>query len=301
MKKIITGALVIGMASILGVTAAYCAEGVPGTVTTAKELKKWIDSKEVKVIDVRGILDFSVGHIPGAVRISNKEFEDPDNPVEGMLAPAKQIEALMSANGIDTDDRVVIYAADQKPQMATRLWWVFNVYGHKKVLVLDGQYQAWSAAGYPVEIGTGAKTAPSVYKTHPLNNNCIATKKDCLSPSANTVLLDVRTAKEYTGEQISAKAGRGGHIPGAVNVYYLDAVDDKGFFKDVQSLKTLYTAAGVTPDKDVIVYCMRAHRASHTYFVLTSLLGFPHVRIYDGSWIEWSNSPELPITTGQSK
>ncbi|MBU0991837.1 MAG: sulfurtransferase [Proteobacteria bacterium] len=286
--------------SIFSLALTLSAEPMPGTIITAEELKKYIDSKKTKIIDVRNIYEYISGHIPGAVHINNKEFEDPDNPVGGMIAPAKQIEALMSANGIITDDLVVIYAADQKPQMATRLLWVLKVYRHQKVQILNGHYKAWIIMDYPVERGTGTRPAPSIYKTGIIDSSCIATKKDCLFPSENTVLLDVRTQNEYTGEKVSKSAARGGHIPGAVNIYYLNAVDDRGYFKDVPTLISMYAAAGVTPDKNVIVYCMRAHRASHTYFVLTSLLGFSNVRVYDGSWIEWSNLPELPVSIGQS-
>ena len=116
---------------------------------------------------------------------------------------------------------------------------------------------------------------------------------------ADVVLLDVRSLEEYTGEKVSSGAGRGGRIPGAVHVFFRDALDAKGSFKPVSELKALYESVGATPDKEIIIYCMRAHRASHTMFVLKELLGYPHLKLYDGSWIEWSNVPELPIETGK--
>jgi len=301
LKKFIKEVLVIAIAVTMWWSTAYCIEGVAGNITTAEELMRSIDSKGVRAIDVRGIWDYRIGHIPGAVRRNNKEFEDPENPIEGMIAAAERIEALMSANGIANDDLVVIYADNKKPQMATRLWWVLKIYGHQKVQVLDGHYQAWADSGYHLERWNSVRPAPSVYKISTTDRSRIAVSRDCLYPSANTVLLDVRPRNEYTGKRTSTKAGRGGHIPGAVNVFYLDAVDERGFFKDVKILRTMYTAAGVTPERDVIVYCMRAHRASHTYFVLVNLLGFSSVRIYDGSWIEWSNLPGHPVTTGESR
>jgi thiosulfate/3-mercaptopyruvate sulfurtransferase len=301
LRNFIAGVMVMGIAAFVEMTPASSAERVHGTVTTAKELKNWIDGKTVRVIDLRSKEDYKAGHIPGAVVMKNKEFEDPNNPVDGELAPAKQFEDLMISKGIGSDDHVVVYGSGSSPQMATRLWWAFKVYGHKDVQVLDGHYQSWVAAGYPIETGTGIKASPSTYKTVTFDKSRIATLKDCINPSKQTVLLDVRPLAEYTGEKVADKAGRGGHIPGALNVYYMNTVDDKGFFKDVQVLKAMYAGVGVTPDKDVIVYCMRGHRASHTYFVLTNLLGFRNVRLYDGSWIEWSNSADLPVATGTAR
>jgi thiosulfate/3-mercaptopyruvate sulfurtransferase len=297
----IAGVLVMGIAAIVAMMPASSAERVRGNMTTAKELKQWIDGKTVKVIDLRGKEDYEAGHIPGAGVMKNKEFEDPNNPVDGELAPAKQFEDLMSSKGIGSDDHVVVYGSADRPQMATRLWWAFRVYGHKDVQVLDGHYQSWVAGGYPLETGTGIKASASTYKTAPSDKSRIATWKDCVNPSKQTVLLDVRPLAEYTGEKVADKAGRGGHIPGAVNMHYLNAVDDKGFFKDVPVLKAMYAGVGVTPDKNVIVYCMRGHRASHTYFALANLLGFPNVRLYDGSWIEWSNLADLPVAIGMAR
>jgi thiosulfate/3-mercaptopyruvate sulfurtransferase len=267
-------------------------------LATDVELQQWIAGNMVKIIDLRSSREYSTGHIPGAVIINNKEFEDPNNPVNGELAPAKQIEDLMSRKGISAEDHIIAYSARDKPQMATRLWWALKVYGHKDIQVLDGHFEAWVSAGGAVETGAEKLPLPAKYKAGPPDTSRIAVLKDCIHPSKNTVLLDVRPPEEYTGERRAENAGRGGHISGAVNQYFLNAVDDRGFFKDAKTLKDMYASVGVTPGKEVIVYCMRGHRASHTYFALVSLLKFPHVRLYDGSWIEWSKIKDLPVTTG---
>jgi thiosulfate/3-mercaptopyruvate sulfurtransferase len=266
-------------------------------LVAAAELQQSITQTPIKAVDLRSPKEYEAGHIPGAALIYNRELEDPNNPVDGELAPAKQIEDLMSRKGISADDHIVAYAAKDKPQMATRLWWALKVYGHKNIQVLDGHFEAWISAGGDVETGAEKPPAPAKYKAGDPHASRIAVLNDCLHPSKNTVLLDVRPPEEYTGAKKAEGSGRGGHIPGAVNQYYLNAVDENGFFKDAKTLRDMYASVGVTPDKEIIVYCMRGHRAAHTYFTLVSLLNFPNVRLYDGSWIEWSNIKDLPIAT----
>jgi len=296
-----TAGVMMCIAAILLAASADDGPKNSSSLITAKELKTLIGRHTLRLIDLRGNEEYKAGHIPGALPIKNQDFEDPNHPVNGMLAPAAQFQNLMSAKGVGSQDLIVAYADSRKPQMATRLWWALKVYGHKKAQVLDGHYQAWEDAGYPVETGARAEPVPMSYKTAAIESRLVASKRDCLNPLMNTVLLDVRPDQEYTGEKVAANAGRGGHIPGAINVHYLDALDEKGFFKDIQILKAIYARAGITPDKEVIVYCMRGHRASHTCFVLAGLLGYPNIRLYDGSWIEWSNSPEIPVTTGRTR
>lgn len=291
-----------GIATILVIAMMFLTscKDVTSSVVTAEELRALVYQQKVKIFDLRSTTDFEAGHIPGAININNKEFEDPNNAIDGEIATPAQFAALMSAYGISAGDRVIMYAAAAKPQMAPRLWWTLEVYGHHRKQVLDGHYEAWVAAGYEVETGPAAEPAASEYEISHLNLDILATRDDCLNPSADTVLLDVRPVDQYTGEDGSDVNARWGHIPGAVNVYYLDAVDENGFFKDVESLTALYAAAGVTSDKEIITYCQRGHRGSYTWFVLTNILGFRNVRLYDGSMIEWSNLPaeDYPMTTG---
>jgi thiosulfate/3-mercaptopyruvate sulfurtransferase len=290
--------LFLGILAMHALAAGYANDKGLATVL---ELQQWIAGTMVRVVDLRSPSEYEAGHIPGAVLINNKEFEDPNNPVDGELAPAKQIEDLMCMKGISAEDHIVAYAAKNRPQMATRLWWALKVYGHQNVQVLDGHFEAWVSAGRNIETGAEKLPAPAKYKTRPPDTRRIAVLKDCLHPSKNTVLLDVRPPEEYTGAKKAENAGSGGHIPGAVNLYYLNAIDDNGLFRDAKALEEMYASVGVTPDKEIIVYCMRGHRASYTYFTLVSLLNFPNVRLYDGSWIEWSNAKDLPVKTGPTR
>ena len=264
------------------------------------ELKRLLDEKAaIKIVDIRSAGDYEAGHIPGAIQIARTDFEDPNGRVEALMSTPEQMNRLLSAKGIANGDALVVYSGQKSPQMATRFWWVMDVYGHKNVRVLNGNYEGWAAEGLPVEQGRPEPLPQTEYKAGPVDVAQIVEAQEVKDRGADVVLLDVRSLEEYTGEKVSSGAGRGGRIPGAVHVFFRDALDAKGSFKPVSELKALYESVGATPDKEIIIYCMRAHRASHTMFVLKELLGYPHLKLYDGSWIEWSNVPELPIETGK--
>ena len=268
----------------------------PESLIYAAELKKLIDEKAVKVVDIRSVEDYETGHIPGAIQITRTAFENPDGEIEALVSTPQQMDRLLSDKGITNDDALVVYSGARSPQMATRFWWAMKVvYGHANVRVLDGNFENWSAGGHPVETGPMSPLPKSAYKTSPADEKQIVDRKAVAERAPEVVLLDVRDDEEYSGSKVSNGAGRGGRIPGAVHVFFRDALDEKGFFKPAAELKALYEAQGVTPDKQIIVYCMRAHRASHTLFVLKELLGYSNLRVYDGSWIDWSNVPDLPI------
>ena len=266
---------------------------------TADDLETLMDNSNVKVFDLRSAEDFEAGHIPGAINIGNKEFEDPDNPVDGEIATVEQFEKLMSSYGITADDIIVVYSNAENPQMAPRLIWTLAVYAHTNTYILDGHYQHWVSAGKPIETGVNKDFTASEYKVKGINSSINVNKDAVINKSAATIVLDCRPAEEYIGDKVATGNARGGHIPDAVNMFYMSVVNEEGFFKDAAELAALYNDIGVTGDKEIIVYCQRGHRASHTWFTLTYLLGFDNVKVYDGSMMEWSNLPELPIATGE--
>ena len=265
---------------------------------TPDSLETLMAEQNVKIFDLRSAEDYEAGHIPGAMNINNKEFENPDSPVDGEIATVEQFEALMSSYGVTPDDVIVTYASASKPQMAPRLIWTLQVYGHTNTYLLDGHYEQWEQAGKEIETGSGPVVTPTEYTVISPDDHSINVDKDAVINKADgTVLLDARPTDEYLGETVSEGNARGGHIPGAVNVPYMSTVDENGLFYDADYLTELYSSVGATSDKEIIVYCQRGHRASHTWFVLEHILGYDNVKVYDGSMMEWSNLMDQPIST----
>ncbi len=249
------------------------------------------------------VLLYDVGHIPGAVKIDwHTDLNDPH--VRDYIT-GEQFADLMNRKGISRDDTVVIYG-DKSNWWAAYALWVFTLFGHPDVRLLNGGRDLWLAEGrdttleVPDRAGTGY---PVVQRD---DGPIRAFREDvlgALQDSGNTAtLIDVRSPQEYTGERTHMPdypeegALRGGHIPGAVSVPWAKAADDAGRFRSRAELEQIY--AFVETDANTIAYCRSGERSSHTWFVLTHLLGIPGVRNYDGSWTEWGNAVRVPIVEG---
>jgi len=251
-------------------------------------------------VDYDPKLAYEQGHIPGALLIDwRKDMNKPD--VRDII-DARQFEELMSRLGISNDTHVVLYG-DYNNWFATFAFWVFEIYGHQKVQLLNGGRKKWIDSG-----GELTKEIPSVkpatYKVPKENYENRVFLQDLLKmkvANPNLVLVDVRSPAEFTGEITAPPeypnehAQRGGHIPGAINIPWGQAIREDGTFKSAEELKQLYTSKGVSPDKEVITYCRIGERASVTWFVLKHLLGYRNVKVYDGSWTEWGNLVSFPI------
>lgn len=242
---------------------------------------------------------YDKGHIPGAQAINwHTELND---PLVRDYLNAEQFAALLESKGISNDTIVVLYG-DKNNWWATYTFWVFKLFGHPDVRILDGGRQKWEAEGRPYtsevpSFPKGSYTAPARDDVSiRAFRDQVLTHQDQGLP-----LVDVRSAAEFSGEKLHMPeypqegSLRGGHIPGAKNIPWASAVREDGTFKSVEELKALYEAQGFTPDKDIITYCRIGERSSHTWFVLTQLLGYPQVRNYDGSWTEWGNLVNSPI------
>lgn len=249
------------------------------------------------------LLLYETGHIPGAVKID--WVGDLNDPIMRDYLDAERFAEVMASKGISNDTTVVLYG-DKHNWWATYTMWVLKLFGHRDVRILNGGRAKWVAEGRAL-----TREVPSYprgqYSAPPRDDHTIrAFRDEVLSHlrQSETALVDVRSPQEFSGERTHMpeypQEGtlRGGHIPTAVNVPWAKAVNEDSTFKTADELRTLYGDLGVTPDKDVISYCRIGERSSHTWFVLTYLLGFPRVRNYDGSWTEWGNGVGLPIAKG---
>lgn len=249
-----------------------------------------LNDADLRVVDMRAADRYQEGHIPGALNLALAQVTI-NQPVQGMAAPPDKFSEVMGSLGISNDSRVVIY--DDSALSAARLFWLLDYYGHKKVSLLNGGYPKWAAENREIT-RLAPKITPATF-TAQSDPSKVATKQDVLDRlnKPGVALVDARTPKEYTGEDV--RAARGGRIPGAVNINWTDTlVPQTAVFKSAAELRAMLTRAGVTPDKEAISYCQTGVRAAVDYFVLR-LLGYPKVRNYDGSWVEWGNDQTTPV------
>ena len=249
---------------------------------------------------------YDEGHVPGAIAWAwNTQLCD--TTVRDILQKP-QYERLMRDSGVTKDTTVVIYG-DSNNWFAAWALWQMKVYGHKDVRLMDGGRKKWIAEGRDMETTANKATpAPQAYEASApdLSLRAFLPQVQEAMKAGNTVMIDVRSPQEFTGE-ILAPPGlpetcqRGGHIPGAHSVPWGKACNDDGTFKSIEELKALYGAEGADGSRPVIAYCRIGERSSHTWFVLKYLLGYGNVRNYDGSWTEWGNLVGAPVERGAAQ
>lgn len=248
------------------------------------------------------VLLYETGHIPGAVKVDwHTELND---PVTRDYVDGEGFAKLMSAKGIGRDDTIVVYG-DKSNWWAAYAMWVFTLFGHADVRLLDGGRAKWQAEGREMTTEKPQVT-PSDYPVVERDDAPIRAYKEDVLAHFGKPMVDVRSPQEYTGERTHMPdypeegALRGGHIPGAQSVPWARAANEDGTFKSRAELEAIYTGEkGLQPGDDVIAYCRIGERSSHTWFVLAHLLGFEKVRNYDGSWTEWGNAVRVPIIRGE--
>jgi thiosulfate/3-mercaptopyruvate sulfurtransferase len=244
---------------------------------------------------------FKDAHIPGAVFWNI--FTDLLAPDLSMNLDPTAISLLLSRSGITPDTTVIAYGS--YPDTGALIFWFLKTIGHDRVYVLNGGHQKWLAEGRPV-VSEFASFPPTQYQATSLDPNLrvLPAEVQTSLDRSDRMLLDVRTPQEYRGEIFMMKppegSERAGHIPGAVNIEHVLALNEDGTFKSVEALQALYGSQGVTADKEVFPYCAIGGRSACTWFVLKYLLGYSHVRNYDGSWNQWSRQTDLPIATGDN-
>jgi len=281
--------------TFLSTTVAYSSEFLVST----DWLEKNLNNPKLHIIEVStdtGV--YERGHIQGAVNI--KWHTDLVDPVKRDIASKENLQKTLQALGINNDSTIVIYG-DNNNWFAAWGAWVFDVYGLKNVKLLDGGRKKWEAEKRPLTpLATITKTGNITLSN--ANNTLRARLSDVVEVAnrkSNTILVDIRSPDEFTGKifapvGVQETAIRAGHIPGAVNVPWGQAVAEDGTFKSKEELKKIYGAVGVDNKKPIITYCRIGERSSHTWFALKKILGY-EVRNYDGSWTEYGNSVGNPV------
>ncbi len=242
---------------------------------------------------------YDSGHIPGAVSWNWKL--DTQQPLRRDIPDRAGMEALLSRSGVSNDTMVVLYG-DNNNWFATFAFWLLKLYGHRDARVMNGGRKKWIDEGREVPTQRVTPARASYRASEP--DVSVRALRGMVHDSigqAPWALVDVRSPKEYSGELLAPEnlpqegAQRGGHIPGAANIPWGQAVREDGTFKSAADLQALYQGRGITPDRRIIAYCRIGERSSHTWFVLKYLLGYPDVRNYDGSWTEWGSLIGEPI------
>ncbi len=259
-----------------------------------------LDDPGVKLVEVDvDTTAYEKGHIRGAIGLDwRKDLQA--QPVRDMLS-TEALEKLLSQKGISSQDTVLAYG-DNNNWFAAWFVWNLKYYGHKDVRLIDGGRKKWEEEEREL-VSEVPQPKPATYRAGQPVNEIRAFRDDIIRRlgASELRLVDVRSPKEFSGELLAPEnlpqegAQRGGHIPGALNIPWSQAVREDGTFKPVEELRELYQGKGVTPDKEVIAYCRIGERSSHTWFVLQYLLGYPKVRNYDGSWTEWGSLIGAPI------
>ena len=259
--------------------------------------------KDMRLLDVDEDTEaYGRGHIEGALGIHWKnDLQDPLR--RDFIGPAAFAE-LMDRLGITNDTLVVLYGGNNN-WFAAYAYWYFKYYGHGSVRLMDGGRKKWELEKRSVTQEPAHVASTSGYRTHGPIDDIRAKRKmveDEVGGHSRFGLVDVRSPEEYRGELLAPphlpqeQAQKPGHIPGAKNIPWAKAVNPQtGAFLPVADLKTLYEGQGITPEREVIAYCRIGERSAHTWFVLHELLGYPHVRNYDGSWTEWGSLVGVPI------
>jgi len=269
----------------------------PEVVVDTKWVEDHIQDPNVRLaeVDYDPKSNYMLGHVPGAVLFDWRQ--DINDPITRNVLGKQECQNLLQNAGINDDTTLVLYG-DFNNWFAAFAFWVFKYYGYKDLRLMNGGRKKWLLEDRPLTKDIPQQYPKGNFKASGPDNN-IRVFLNYVKQSLDTKdrkLVDVRSPKEFTGEILAPPeyptehAQRGGHIPGAANIPWGQAINDgDGTFKSVDELKKLYEAKDITPDKEIIAYCRIGERSSHTWFVLKYLLGYPNVKNYDGSWTEWGN------------
>ncbi len=289
--------LAMALLAVAGPTAR--AQEPSSKLVTTEWLAANLADENVRIIDARtDIRDYWLSHIPGAVYLDTAILRWPEGGVPSKLLPPEALAVLLGELGI-TEKTLVVAYYDRNGFPPFYLLWALDYIGHPASALLVDGFEKWRREGRPLsqDYPKIARAVPR--KSVQLNGRVRATVEDVVKEmKAGAVLVDVRPAEMYTGEKGAWK--RKGHIRGAVNHPWVLDLNGDGTWKTKEELAAEYGRIGVTPDKKIIVYCGQGQQAAHSYFSLKHILGFPDVRLYDGSFSEWSERSELPVAAGKN-
>ncbi len=291
------------MPAALDPSPAFTGFAHPERLVTTEWLAENLGAEGLVVVESdEDVLLYETGHIEGAVKID--WHTDLNDPVTRDYVDGAGFAKLLGSKDISRDTTVVIYG-DKNNWWAAYALWVFTLFGHEDVRLLDGGRAKWEAEGRPYTTDREAATTVDYPVVERDDSTVRAYKDDVLAVLGSSPLIDVRSPEEYVGDRTTAPAYpeegalRAGHIPTAANVPWARAVAEDGSFKGIDELNAIYRdEVGLTDGDSVIAYCRIGERSSHTWFVLTHLLGLQDVRNYDGSWTEWGSAVRVPIVKG---
>jgi thiosulfate/3-mercaptopyruvate sulfurtransferase len=272
----------------------------PDSLVTTDWVAQHLNDPKVRLIEVDvDTAAYETGHAPGAVGWNWKS--DLETHLVRDVADKEGIEKLLSQAGVDKDTTIVL-SGDNNNWFAAYALWLLKYYGVENVKLMNGGRKKWVEEGRPI-VTDKPSHEPTSFKVSGPDKKIRIFREEVLKSydKKGVGLVDVRAPKEFSGELLAPEnlpqegSQRGGHIPGAKNIPWGQAVNEDGTFKSRAELEQLYGGQGITPDKDIIAYCRIGERSAHTWFVLTQLLGFPNVRNYDGSWTEWGSLVGAPI------
>ena len=290
------------MPAPLDSNAKFAEYAHPEVLVSSEWLEANLSAEGLVIVESdEDVLLYETGHIPGAVKID--WHTELNQPVVRDYLDGEGFAKLLSSKGIKRDSTVVIYG-DKSNWWAAYALWVFKLFGHEDVRLLDGGRDNWIAEARPWT-REETQVTPTDYPVVQRDDSKYRAFRDDVFKHFGNPLIDVRSPEEYSGERTHMPAYpeegalRGGHIPSAASVPWAKAAGENGVFRTRAELEAIYLdGAGLTPGADVIAYCRIGERSSHTWFVLKYLLGFENVRNYDGSWTEWGSLVGAPIVKG---
>lgn len=263
----------------------------------ANELKGTAQQPNIKIIDFRKKEIYENEHIVGALNIWRTDIEDTSYPYSGIMASKTQIESLFGQLGIATDDTIIVYD-DNGLCEASRLWWILQNYDFKNIKLLHGGISKWKSNNGQVTTEI-PKVNTAVFKLtkHPKMQYYVSKEQVSDALNSNVVILDTRTSEEFSGKRQKKGATKAGRIPNSIHIDWAETINYNGnkHLKSLKELEIIYSELNIKKNDSIIVYCHSGVRSAHTTFVLTQLLGYKHVKNYDGSWTEWSCFDDLPI------